>query len=86
MLNLNQKLETSYFEYIHEHGTVFSYGVKGCLVGILSIEARYHSADILEKIRAIFQDGEMAFYQLFKMYLDENKARILAKPTMKECF
>lgn len=76
-----------HFEQIHQRAVqFFSYGVKGCLVGILSIEARYHSANILEKIRAIFQDGEIAFYQLFKMYLDENKARILAKPTMKGRF
>lgn len=74
-----------HFEQTHERAMqFFSYGVKGCLVGILSIEARYHSADILEKIRAIFQDWEMAFYQLFKINLDENEARILAKQILAD--
>lgn len=85
MPHLKHKLENRHFEQIHERAMqFFSYGVKGCLVGIHSIESRYHFADILEKIRAIFQDGEMAFYQLFKMYLDENKARILAKQILAD--
>lgn len=76
---------TQHFEQIHERAVqFFSYGVKGCLVGILSIEALYQSNDILEKIRAIFQDWEMAFYQLFKIQLTENEAKILAKQSLAD--
>ena len=73
------------FEHLHQRAVqFFSYGVKGCLIGIISIEALYQSNDILEKIRAIFQDWEMAFYQLFKIHLDENDAKILAKQSLAD--
>ncbi|NNG80477.1 TetR/AcrR family transcriptional regulator [Acinetobacter sp. ANC 5378] len=74
-----------HFEYLHQRvAQFFSYGVKGCLVGILSIEALYQSNAILEKIRTIFQDWEMAFYQLFKIQLTENEAKILAKQSLAD--
>ncbi|OTG73770.1 TetR family transcriptional regulator [Acinetobacter sp. ANC 4169] len=73
------------FEQMHERAIrFFSDEVKGCLIGIISIEARYQSAEILEKIRAIFQDWEMAFYQLFKMQLAEQEAKILAKQSLAD--
>ena len=74
MPHLKHKLENRHFEQIHERAMqFFSYGVKGCIVGIHSIESQYHFADILEKIRAIFQDGEND--DVF--YLDQVKQRIL---------
>jgi TetR/AcrR family transcriptional repressor of nem operon len=74
-----------HFEQIHERAVqFFSYGVKGCLVGILSIEALYQSGDILEKIRSIFQDWEIAFYQFFKIQLSDHEAQILAKQSIAD--
>lgn len=73
------------FDYMHQRATqFFSYGIKGCLVGMLSMEALYQSNAILEKIRAIFQDWEMAFYQLFKIQLTENQAQLLAKQSLAD--
>ncbi|MCG2607062.1 hypothetical protein LZZ98_00580 [Acinetobacter sp. SM34] len=46
---------------------------------MISIEVRYQSAEILEKICVTFQDWEMAFYPLFKIQLAENEAKILEK-------
>ena len=74
-----------HFEQLHARAVeFFSYGVKGCLVGILSIEALYQSADILEKIRSIFKDWEMAFYQFFKVQLSDHEAQILAKQSVAD--
>ena len=74
-----------HFEQLHERAVeFFSYGVKGCLVGILSIEALYQSGDILEKIRSIFKDWEMAFYQFFKVQLSDHEAKILAKQSVAD--
>jgi len=68
------------FENMHRKAIqFFSYEIKGCLVGIISLEASSISEQILQKIRDIFQDWQNAFYQLFKQNLDENTAQNLAK-------
>ena len=74
-----------HFEQIHECAVqFFSYGVKGCLVGILSIEALYQSGNKKKKIRSIFKDWEMAFYQFFKVQLSDHEAQILAKQSVAD--
>ncbi|WP_089603677.1 TetR/AcrR family transcriptional regulator [Acinetobacter piscicola] len=68
------------FNQMHERALqFFSYEIKGCLVGILSIESGNISEQIVQKIREIFQDWQQAFYQLFRHRLDENSAQTLAK-------
>ncbi len=88
LFKLDQQDELSIsqqFELMHERAIrFFSDEVKGCLIGIISIEARYQSAEILEKIRAIFLDWEMAFYQLFKQQLTVHEAKILAKQSLAD--
>lgn len=70
----------SQFENIHSKAVqFFSYEIKGCLVGIISLEAKDISSTIILKIRHIFQDWQQAFFQLFKQILDENTAQNLAK-------
>ena len=85
-LNENTQISAAeYFDQMHTRAVqFFSYEVKGCLVGMLSLEARYHSADLLDKIRAIFQHWEMAFYQLFRLQLQEDEAKILAKQSVAD--
>lgn len=88
LFKLNQQDEISIsqqFEQMHERAIqFFSDEVKGCLIGIISIEARYQSEQIVEKIRLIFQDWQMAFYQLFKMQLAEHEAQVLAKQSLAD--
>ena len=68
------------FENIHIKAVqFFSYEIKGCLVGIISLEASSISEIIMLKIREIFQDWQNTFFQLFKHKLDENTANTLAK-------
>lgn len=69
-----------HFNQMHDKAVdFFSYQIKGCLVGILSIESGHISEQIVLKIREIFQDWQLAFYQLFRHRLDENSAQTLAK-------
>ena len=69
-----------HFNQMHDKAVdFFSYQIKGCLVGILSIESENISEQIMQKIREIFQDWQQAFYQLFRHRLDENSAQALAK-------
>ena len=50
---------TQHFEQIHERAVqFFSYGVKGCLVGILSIEALYHRTIFWKKFALFFRIGK----------------------------
>ncbi|MCT9977600.1 TetR/AcrR family transcriptional regulator [Acinetobacter sp. I-MWF] len=68
------------FQIIHDKAVhFFSYEIKGCLVGILSLEASHISLEVLEKIREIFQDWQNALYQLFQQKMDQADAKILAK-------
>ena len=68
------------FNQMHERAIqFFSYEIKGCLVGILSLESFNISNEVEQKIREIFQDWQQAFYQLFRHRLDENSAQALAK-------
>ena len=53
------------FQTIHEKAVLFfSYEIKGCLMGILSLEANDISYTVLQKIRTIFQDWQHVLYQL----------------------
>ncbi|OTG93060.1 TetR/AcrR family transcriptional regulator [Acinetobacter sp. ANC 3832] len=68
------------FQRLHQHAVqFFSVEVKGCLIGILSLEAIYLSENILAKIKAIFQDWQAAFYRLFRCALADDEAQQLAK-------
>ena len=75
--NINPLVE---FNQMHERAVqFFSYEVKGCLIGILSLESINISDVVVQKIREIFQDWQQAFYQLFRHQLDEDSAQTLAK-------
>ncbi|WP_353167144.1 TetR/AcrR family transcriptional regulator [Acinetobacter sp.] len=68
------------FQAIHEKAVLFfSYEIKGCLIGILSLEANDISKAVLQKIRTIFQDWQHVLYQLFKQKLNEPDALNAAK-------
>lgn len=73
------------FQTIHEKAVLFfSYEIKGCLMGILSLEANDISYTVLQKIRTIFQDWQHALYQLFKQTLNEQDALKVAKITVAD--
>lgn len=73
------------FQAIHEKAVLFfSYEIKGCLIGILSLEAHDISKAVLQKIRTIFQDWQQILYQLFKQTLSEQDAQNAAKITVAD--
>jgi hypothetical protein len=48
-------------------------GGTGCLAGMLSAERPNLPEQIAEKVRAIFQDWEQAFYDFFRQGMDEQR-------------
>lgn len=73
------------FENMHAKAVqFFSYEIKGCLVGIISLEASAISEQIYQKIRDIFQDWQNTFFQIFKQKLDTDTAQNLAKVSIAD--
>lgn len=63
--------------YLQAHASAahfFSSGGTGCLAGMLSAERPNLPEQIAEKVRAIFQDWEQAFYEFFRQGMDEQRA------------
>ncbi len=68
------------FNHLHAKAMqFFSYEIKGCLVGIISLEAGSISTAIVQKIRDIFKDWQQCFYLIFQQKMDDHRAQILAK-------
>ena len=73
------------FEKMHQIATHFFCSTeKGCLMGIISIEALYSLPNILPIIQQFFLDWQRAFTILYSSKYQESEAIILAKQTVAD--
>lgn len=96
---MHQQLNRSIFQQLRQqhscpasaypqiHSTAvqfFSFGGIGCLAGILSAELPILPEQIQEKLAAIFQDWEQAFYLFFCQCMTAAQARTWAKMSVAD--